>query len=257
MVYNTWLILGLSFVLLLVTFSVLLYTRPLKEGFTWSPDTIQSFGMFEATMNPRFFFDLSSVQQQASEQEVKELLKTGQWPWNPIVKRVFVDHVQTNPMVKWQPEAAMQYARGIYNNKAAEMLLSWDEPEGQFLLSGAFVRDNHAKNMYAGFGTYGENSGLVAPNKDVIRCEKVGNRYQLQRTRNLGNDGIFGQHTYMKTPVDYRLLPGLLPGFSFSPRVGPCNPCVALQDPPDYSCPFSLHEQDKGVSSIWRHLWSR
>ena len=39
---------------------------------------------------------------------------------------------------------------------------------------------------------------------------------------------------------------------------GKCNPCVALNDPPDYSCPFNLDIMGvkPGVSSVWSKLWS-
>jgi len=39
---------------------------------------------------------------------------------------------------------------------------------------------------------------------------------------------------------------------------GGCNPCVALNDPPDYSCPFNLDIMGvkPGVSSVWSKLWS-
>lgn len=231
------------------------------EGFTWSPDVERRFGLFQSTMNPRFFFDLSSIEQQASQPEAEYLLSKGIWPWDKITKNMFVDNVQTNPIVKTNPLATMQYARGIYNNQQAKELLSWTTPEGQLLLSGALIDnpDNHADDAWQ--NSYGISSGLVSPNQDIIRCEKVNkdiggiDTYSLQRTRNLGNDGITQAHTQVQMDVDYHDLPDLIPGFAFSPTVGPCDPCVALQNPPDYSCPFSLHNGPQGISQIWKHLW--
>ena len=226
-----------------------------KEGFTWSPETEKQFALFQSTMNPRFFFDLSSVEQQASQGEVDVLLGSGSWPWEPITQQTFVDHVQTNTIVKTNPESTMQYARRIYNNRAAKQLLSWAEPEGHFLLSGAVVdsSNNHADDAW--HNSYGYNSGLVSVNRDIIRCEKPRDQdpYRLQRTQNVGNDGITQVHSFLKTDVDYRDLPALVPGFSFRPQVGPCDPCVALNE--DYSCPFSLSRGSNGISRIWKSLW--
>ena len=47
-------------------------------------------------------------------------------------------------------------------------------------------------------------------------------------------------------------------GFGSTFSKGGCNPCVALNDPPDYSCPFNLDiaSVKPGVSNVWQHLWS-
>ena len=48
-----------------------------------------------------------------------------------------------------------------------------------------------------------------------------------------------------------------LPFGSTFPKGGKCDPCVALNDTPDYSCPFKLDIRGvkPGVSSVWQHLW--
>jgi hypothetical protein len=77
----------------------------------------------------------------------------------------------------------------------------------------------------------------------------------LMRTRNVGIDQN-GAYITKQYPVDLGTLDKLIPGFSFSK--GGCNPCVALDDPPNYSCPFNLDIMNvqPGVSSVWQHLWS-
>jgi hypothetical protein len=43
-------------------------------------------------------------------------------------------------------------------------------------------------------------------------------------------------------------------GFSFVS--GPCNPCVALNSPGDFSCPFRLNVKgDDTISGPWKSLW--
>jgi len=45
--------------------------------------------------------------------------------------------------------------------------------------------------------------------------------------------------------------------FSKGGKGGKCNPCVALNDPPDYSCPFKLDiiNVQPGISDVWARLW--
>ena len=58
------------------------------------------------------------------------------------------------------------------------------------------------------------------------------------------------------TPVSNSMLPTVVNGFKF--LKGECNPCVALNDPRNYSCPFSINTGNgDNVSSIWDLLWKQ
>ena len=49
-------------------------------------------------------------------------------------------------------------------------------------------------------------------------------------------------------------IPKEMPGFSFVKN--PCNPCVALNSPGDFSCPFKLNiKGDDSISNSWKKLW--
>ena len=56
--------------------------------------------------------------------------------------------------------------------------------------------------------------------------------------------------------VDINDLENLIPGFTFVN--GPCNPCGALNEKPDYSCSFKLNVKNKApfISSVWQYLWN-
>jgi hypothetical protein len=73
----------------------------------------------------------------------------------------------------------------------------------------------------------------------------------LQQIKDMGNDGITGAHNTITSTLDYRKLPDLLPGFRFIES--PCDPCVAIDSVPKYTCPFSLTSRDP--SPIWSSLW--
>jgi hypothetical protein len=54
--------------------------------------------------------------------------------------------------------------------------------------------------------------------------------------------------------VDNNDLENVIPGFSFTN--GPCNPCGALKQTADYSCPFQLNVKNTpNVSAVWKYLW--
>jgi len=227
-----------------------------SEGFVsnkWSPETIQNFLEFENTRNPILIFDVSMIQEQATEDEVKILLSTGKWPWNEETKKMYMNALKSNTMLKTSPGESMNQAMEIYNQKVIREMLSWNAPEGQFLLRGAYSSDTKPdKNQELGSGTYGTRSGLIAQKKNLIKCG-VGqnNNVSLQEVLSEGDDGITGVHKKKTILLDYNKLPSLLKGFRFIKE--PCNPCVALDDPPNYSCAFSL--TDKAPSPIWSSLW--
>jgi len=70
-----------------------------------------------------------------------------------------------------------------------------------------------------------------------------------------GYDGITGVQKEKIESLDYKELPSLLPGFSFIK--GACDPCIALNNPPNYTCPFSMMREDGNaiISPIWQVLW--
>jgi hypothetical protein len=225
-----------------------------REGFlsiTWSPETIKNFLNFEQTRNPNLIFDVDLIQQQATEDEVKQLLKTGRWPWSDETKKLYMNAVKDSTLLKTSPEASMEQAQIIYNQNIIRKMISWNAPEGQLLLQGAYYASPD-KNQNNGSGTYGVNSGLVSQKSILIRCGMdKNNKVVLQQTEDMGNDGITGVHNKVVTPLDYNKLPSLIKGFRFIKS--PCDPCVALNSPPQYTCPFSL--TSSAPSPIWESLW--
>lgn len=214
-----------------------------REGFTeWSSQLKSDFVKFENTYNPNFQFDLNIIQKQASPEEVEYLIKNNKWPWSDSVKAMYKDAIMRNSTTSMDPGVAMDVAQTIYNETAVKEMLSWNSKEGAFLLTGVTI-DN--------------TKGLPDNINNIIRCglpNGVDGDAVMEKTVNVGYDGINGSMIQNVTEVSNTDIPGLVPGFKF--LKDECNPCIALNDPADYSCPFSLNVGDGGeVSTIWKNLW--
>lgn len=233
----------------------------LKEGFIWNKDSTQNFLKIQNTINRNIIFDVDLIQQnQASQEEVDYFNKNGMWPWSQNTITLYESALNMNPYVRTYSKDAVNNARTIYNEAAILRILSYQTKEGQFLLNGVLVKDYSSKKeeLPSGFGDFPYDSGLIENRTyDIIKCnmDKPNGSY-LERIQFTGKGGIYNEQTTKKTPVNYENLENVVPGFMF--LNGPCNPCGAINEKPDYSCPFRLEVKNKPtfVSSVWQTLWN-
>lgn len=217
----------------------------------WNPQVVDDFLAFQMRQNPDLLFDMDIVQQQTSEEEAKELLKTGKWPWSERTQEIYQDVLARSQYIKRAGLKSMESDRTIYNEQAMLRILGLNEKEGQFLLFGKQIPNPDAAKENTGQGSYGINSGLVHPDiyKSNIRCAKG----KLELSRFSGyNKGITGQAMFDTIPIHPEKLPELYKGFQYISE--PCNPCVGAQFPYNNSCPFSI-KADKSVSPAWEKIW--
>lgn len=230
--YNI-LILSLTIIILISLYIVL---NPIlkefvsvKEGFTWSSDLIQRFNIFQTTVNDNNNqYNIDILQEQASPEEVTQLLNSGYWPWSAATKYQYQDAVWRNPIIKINVSDALDHAQKTYNETAAKRVMSWNTKEGKFLLYGGKDRQN----------------------KNIIKCSSdENNKSVMQKIR---KDNYIDNYIVSATTIQNNDIPNEMPGFSFAK--GACNPCVALRN--DYSCPFKLNVKgDTQVSPVWAGLW--
>ena len=246
-----------------IIFVVLYRFSHFKEGFTWSEESGRKFIELQNSINPNTVFDLKQIKKQASQEELDYFLKNGMWPWSQQVQQLYKLAIMKNPYVRTNPENSINEARKIYNQSIILEILSWQTKEGKFLLNG--IEINNSKNKERdGAGSYAFNSGLISRqvngDSSVIKCglNSKGNNV-LQQLKYKGNEGVFGSHIKDMKDLDYNNLENIIPGFKFVNEK--CNPCVAINSPPDYSCPFKLdmtsessNNQGK-ISKIWQYLW--
>jgi len=226
----------------------------------WSDETINDFVIFQNTLNPQIKFDLDILQTQASEEDAKYLLKNGKWSWNSEVQKLYMDLVSINPYIRNTSEDSLNTAMTIYNQSAILQALRTQTKEGRFLLSGITYGTPNSED------TYGYESGLVSKNDTVIKCYNNNGKNELTKIEYVGDSKkLTANHLFKKTKLDYNKLETSVPGFKFINS--PCEPCVALNNPADYSCAFNLNTQptpkqttqqttpNNNVSFVWKYLW--
>jgi hypothetical protein len=222
------------------------------EGFVWSKNTVKQFNEYQDTVNlNNSQFNMRVLQEQASEDDAKELLRTGYWPWSEDTKKQYIEGVWQNTMLKFDPDAALDYAMKLYNETAAKKLLSWNTKEGQFLLYGSNL--NNDSGNIIGIDSDGNgisDAGKIAKNS-VIKCSDDKNSV-LQKTTINGYNLFNGYKNTTTVNIDSKDIPNEVPGFTFVR--GECNPCSPFSS--DYSCPFKLNvEGNDEISDVWKELW--
>jgi hypothetical protein len=216
----------------------------------WSPQLIKQFNIYQTTINDNVNqFDLDLLQKQATPEEALQLIKTGYWPWPDDLKNEYINKVWSSTIVKIDPYYALNYAMSIYNKNAARELLAWNTKEGHFLLYGGDL------GISKEIKEQSISKDSVEHLNNTIKCtnDHHGNSVMQKKVytgMNLWN-GYMNSTTATIKPED---IPNEMPGFSFVKE--PCNPCVALNSPGDYSCPFKLNVKgNDNISSIWKKLW--
>jgi hypothetical protein len=233
-------------ILIFVIIYIFKWFNNLKEGFQWSQDSIDKFKILQSTINPQSHFNMQMIQKQASEEEGKELLKTGVWPWSKETEYLYMDAVDREPIVRLTPGFSMQKAKTMYNENAIKQMISWNTKEGQFLLNGSYNKNKNDNN----------NNN----NKNTIKCFSYVDKpselkkIQIDGLQRLGfTDLLNGYKKEKIIAIENENVPNEMPGFSFIGK--PCNPCAPLDN--DYSCPFRLNVKgDDSVSDIWKTLWN-
>ena len=250
-------------IVVIIMYRFLKLSAPAKEGFTWSQDSTNSFLQIQNSINRNVIFDPIQIQKQASQDELDYFLQNGMWPWSQEVIDLYSKMLDKNPFIRTYPKDAIIHARTIYNQNAILQIISWQNKEGNFLINGVEVNDNSKnplEDLPSGFGNFGYSSGLITNRSNsIIRCKvnPEGENMTLEKRTYTGKDRITGLQTKDISDVDYNDLEQIIPGFKFTN--GPCNPCIALNSPPDYSCPFTLKLKNKSAatSSVWDYLWSQ
>ncbi len=208
---------------------------------TWSSTLVDEFVNFQKTLNPNINYDMNVVQKQATPDEVSYLFNNNKWPWSDKLQSLYKEAMAQNSFIHVDPGISMLDAQQIYNETAMKQMLSYNTKEGTFLLYGATV--GHTKNLPDNIN-------------NTIQCSTNAKGDSiLEKIVYNGYDSIYGNLNTTVTEIDYNDLPNQVNGFKF--LGAPCNPCVALNSSPKYTCPFALNTGNGyDISPIWQMLWN-
>jgi hypothetical protein len=233
----------------------------LKEGFNWTDKSRSDFLKIQSTINRNTIFDTQMIQEsQASQEEVEYFNSNGLWPWSQEVIELYEEAVSRNPYIRNLPQDETNRVRTVYNQAAILRILGMQSEEGQFLINGILIKNKDSNNIDNAVGDFGYNSGLIGHlEDDIIKCKS--DNSGLERITYTGKGPIFGEQTKKITDIDSSELENIIPGFTFL-KENKCNPCVALNQTADYSCPFKLdlngesQNQHSKVTNVWKYLWN-
>jgi hypothetical protein len=224
-----------------------------REGFSWSMQTIDDFNLYNKKVHPKTGYNLQILQEQASEEEVTEYIKTGYWPWTDSTKEMYIKQVERLKMVRNNPIHALDEAMQLYNEAAVKQLMTWNTKEGDFIINGGIATNDPAIDEEVNDGM----PEIEHQAKNIIKCTQDKNgRSKMQKTTFNGYNYFNGYKNTKTEDVSNEDIPKEMPGFQFIN--GPCNPCGPLESPPEYNCPFTLNikgNQSKKISPIWEQLW--
>jgi hypothetical protein len=213
------------------------------EGF--NTETLDDFIKLQTFNNPNTFFNLGVMEQQVSNEEMEEYNKQGHWTWDEATQNDYQIQLNKSTIQQEYPVGSYMAAdQLLYNQTAMNRILSLKAPEGEFLMNGVHVENKNKKE------TIDDKTGNFSIESGELPITSYSDSYVC-------NNGLLSKRvggSYISTyePVNISKLPDMIPGFKFIK--GPCDPCVALHDTPDYSCPFTLNDQP--TSSIWKRLWN-
>lgn len=228
------------FLLFLIIILIICYKN--IEGF--NTQTLDDFIKLQNYNNPNTFFNLNMLKEQVSNTDMEEYNSKGYWSWDEETKNDYQEQLNKSTIQQEYPLGSYMAAdQLLYNQTAINRILSLKAPEGDFLMNGVYVENKLEKE------TITDNLGSFAMYSGQLPTTTYSNSYVC-------NNGVMskrvgGTYNYNYEPVNISELPELIPGFKFVKGV--CDPCVALQGVPDYSCPFTIGE--KSTTNIWKRLW--
>jgi len=213
----------------------------------WSDKTIKDFIGYIQLMFPNTQVNMGVIQRQATEEQARQLIDTKSWPWSQEAKSLYINALSRNQLVSVDPGEALKQTMKIYNENAGRQMLAYNTKEGKFLLNGIDLGPSAAEPLF-----------IKDKKHDTIKCaagpESVDQSF-MEKTQYFGANYFSGLFKMKKEPIKNEDLPKEIKGFSFIKE--PCNPCVALNSIPDYSCPFKLNVKgDDTVSNVWAKLWN-
>lgn len=246
------LLLLLIFILFGITTYLIFLINKSKEGFIWSNQTKCNYETYIKSYNPSYRFNINKIQQQATQKEIEHLLKYNEYPWNEKTKKIFLDYVSHNNVIKTEPYFSLKKNQSIYPESVILKKLGFNTKEGKFILNGSILPSTEKTSSILSFNNYTPLFLNEFENPQNIAVCKIGQNGKSYMEQQRINDEC-GLNTNKK--IENKDIEKTIPGFKFVNGI--CNPCSVLDDNSKYNCPFTLNKDgDNSISPVWKILWN-
>jgi hypothetical protein len=242
----------LLFILFGITTYLIFLINKSKEGFIWSNQTKCNYETYIKNYNPSYRFNINKIQQQATQKEIEHLLKYNEYPWNENTKKIFLDYVSHNNVIKTEPYFSLKKNQSIYPESVILKKLGFNTKEGKFILNGSILPSTEKTSSILSFNNYTPLFLNEFENPQNIAVCKIGQNGKSYMEQQRINDEC-GLNTNKK--IENKDIEKTIPGFKFVNGI--CNPCSVLDDNSKYNCPFTLNKDgDNSISPVWKILWN-
>ena len=173
-----------------------------KEGFEWSSETACRYKKYIKTFNPTYRFNIETIEKNASEDEINYLINNNRYIWSEETKKMFLDNVSKNQLIRIDPLAALWQSMNVYPESIMKKKLFWDTNQGKFILNGGIINNTTQQ--------------LPENVNNTIKCEVTdnGEAYMYKKIID-GIDIYSGYERVVKEKVKNEDIPKIMTGFSF------------------------------------------
>ena len=155
---------NINYGIIIAIIFVILYrfhSLSMKEGFTWSQNSITKFIQLQNSINPNSIFDPRETQKQASQEEVDYFLENSKWPWSQDTQDLYEIATLENPYVRLYSKDHINDVRTRYNENIILEILSDQKKDKELQKSLNNEQINSFNNDRDGLGSYSFRSGLL------------------------------------------------------------------------------------------------
>jgi hypothetical protein len=155
---------NIKYGIILAIIIVILYrfhSLSMKEGFTWSQDSITNFLQIQNSINPNSIFDPREIQKQASQEEVDYFLENKKWPWSQETQDLYENSTLENPYIRLYSKDHINDVRTRYNENIILEILSDQNKDKELQKTLNDDKITSFNNDRDGLGSYSFRSGLL------------------------------------------------------------------------------------------------
>lgn len=148
--------LGILTSIIVITIYIYYKKYYITEGFEWSQSVIDKFLQVQKTVSPRNVYDIQTLQQHVSENELNDYLNNGKWTWSDETRQAYETALDNNPYVRVYKKDGVNQAQKVYNEYAIKYILDNQQQRAIHV-----ARPKKKEWLPSGWGSFGYDAGLI------------------------------------------------------------------------------------------------